>query len=348
MFITGCSVPVMKNEIEEPVEPVIRSMPEIECVSEEMHENEWYSEMCSQLMDFGASCIVNTRISDRDVNKALTQLHNDYPEIFWISNTYYATTVTDGSKIVLEYADGIEKDDIPEMYDEFIASANKLIESIPEGSDYDKILYVHDYIINNTVYNYETADSGEYDSKHTAYGCLVDGSAVCDGYARAFQYIMNRIGIESGICTGSVHAWNYVKLDGEYYWIDTTWDDTGKNYNGTQAKYTYFLFNDEMLLRTRNFDMIQSYVPECKSVENNYFVKNGCYFTEYDKDAVISCIENNLNTERCEIMFADFESYKTALYSLFGDLDIRKVKGVKTSDIIYYHDDEMFTISIDN
>ena len=231
LFITGCSVPVMKNEIEEPVKPVVRSMPEIECVSEEMKESEWYSEMCSQLMDFGASCIVNERIGDRDVNKALTQLNNDYPEIFWIGNTYYATTVTDGSKIVLDYANGIEEDEIPKMYDEFIASAGKLIESIPEGSDYDKILYVHDYIINNTIYNYETADTERYDSRHTAYGCLVDGSAVCDGYAKAFQYIMNQIGIESGICTGSNHAWNYVNLDGEYYWIDTTWDDTDNKYS---------------------------------------------------------------------------------------------------------------------
>ena len=299
-------------------------------------------------MDFGASCIVNERIGDRDVNKALTQLNNDYPEIFWIGNTYYATTVTDGSKIVLDYANGIEEDEIPKMYDEFIASAGKLIESIPEGSDYNKILYVHDYIINNTVYNYETSDTERYDSRHTAYGCLVDGSAVCDGYAKAFQYIMNQIGIESGICTGSNHAWNYVNLDGEYYWIDTTWDDTDNKYSNKKFMYTYFLFNDEMLLRTRNFDIIQSYVPECKSIENNYFVKNGRYFTEYDEESVISCIENNSDKESCEIMFADFESYRTALYSLFGDLDIRKVRGVKTSDIMYYHDDDMFTISIDN
>lgn len=343
-FITGCGTAVIKNEIEEPEKPAARVKTETECISEEMHANEWYSELCGQLMDFETSCVVDKKVSDRDVNKALVQLYSDFPEIFWIGNAYYATTVTDGSEIVLDYAEGIRKDDIPEMYDKFTASADKLIESIPQGSDYDKILYVHDYIIDNTVYNYGTEEADKYNSSHTAYGCLVDGNAVCEGYAKAFQYIMNRIGIESGICTGSNHAWNYVKLDGEYYWIDTTWDDTDE----TRFRHTYFLFNDEMLLRTRNFDIVQSFVPECTSVRNNYFEKNGRYFTEYDEQAVISCIENNSENGSCEIMFADFESYKTALYSLFGDLAIGKADGVKTSDIIYYRYDDMFTVRIEN
>ncbi len=344
LVISGCGSSFFKYEkyeIDEPVEPVIRSIPEIECVVDEMTGNEWYSEMCSQVMEFKTSCTVNSRIGDRDVYKALIQLHNDYPEVFWIGNTYYATTVTDGSKIVLGIPDWFEADDIPEMNDEFAESADKLIKSIPEGSDYDKILYVHDYIVRNTEYDRKASDDNSTKLAGTAYGCLVEGKAVCSGYARAFQYIMNQIGIESGICTGSNHAWNYVKLDGEYYWLDTTWDDVNENY----VSHTYFLFDDDMLIRTRSFDMTQSYVPECKS-DNNYFVRNGGYFTEYDKDSVISYIEDNSENEMCEIMFADFESYKSALHGLFGNSDIRSAKGMRTSEINYYHDDNMFTVRI--
>ena len=63
--------------------------------------------------------------------------------------------------------------------------------------------------------------------------------------------------IESGICTGSNHAWNYVKVDGKYYWLDVTWDDLDSHATGYQAEHTYFLVNSDMLLRSRNIDCTQ-------------------------------------------------------------------------------------------
>lgn len=342
LTLTGCYTPFESYEIEEPAEPTSYKKPDVICTAEEMHNNEWYADMCSQLMEFKSSCVVSERIKTRDVGKALLQLNNDYPEIFWTGRTYYATTVTDGSEINLGSPDWFEWEDVPDMYEELISVADSVIENIPDGSDYDKVLYVHDYLIENTIYDTESAESGDTWIAGTAYSCLVKGSAVCQGYAEAFQYIMNRIGIESGICTGSNHAWNYVNIDGEYYWIDVTWDDN----DTTLPEHTYFLCDDNMLLRTRTFDGIQGNLPECKSTDSNYFVMNGCYFTEYDEEAVIDYIESKVEDGWCEIMFADFESYKSALYSLFGDAKIRKAKGTRKSPLTYYRHDDMYAVDI--
>ena len=90
-------------------------------------------------------------------------------------------------------------------------------------SSYEKVRAVHDFLCKRIAY---TPD--EFYS-HTAYGALLNGSAVCDGYALSFQRFMDVLGIPCYIATGvrnnEPHAWNLVQLDGQWYHIDVTWDD---------------------------------------------------------------------------------------------------------------------------
>ena len=98
------------------------------------------------------------------------------------------------------------------------------------GSDYDKIKYVHDWIVDNV--EYETTISKK--NIHNIYGALIENEVVCGGYAKAFKYLLDELNIPciivQGVATNSDgvtenHAWNYVKLNGKWYGIDTTWDD---------------------------------------------------------------------------------------------------------------------------
>ena len=98
-------------------------------------------------------------------------------------------------------------------------------------TDYEKVVAIHDYICSNT--KYDPAKGGE-DIKRTAYGALVEGRAVCQGYCVAFYRMLLEAGIDNRIIfgegvgvdgkTGS-HTWNIVDLYGEYYYVDITWDD---------------------------------------------------------------------------------------------------------------------------
>lgn len=98
------------------------------------------------------------------------------------------------------------------------------------GSDYDKIKYVHDWIVDNV--EYETTISKK--NIHNIYGALIENEVVCGGYAKAFKYLLDELNIPciivQGVATNSDgvtenHAWNYVKLNGKWYGVDTTWDD---------------------------------------------------------------------------------------------------------------------------
>ena len=101
-------------------------------------------------------------------------------------------------------------------------------------NDYQIVVYLNDYLVDNVDYdlNYDN----EYLAKdfiHTAYGALVNGDAVCDGYAYALKYLLDGLGIDNLVGAGFVesngqeegHMWSYVKLYGNWYGVDVTWND---------------------------------------------------------------------------------------------------------------------------
>lgn len=347
MLLCGCSSPISKEEIEPPEMPEANEVPDnITITGAEMQESLWYQEMCAEILNYEYHCKVSERVTNQDVKKALAQLPNDYPEVFWLGDRYLAETCTDGSNVDLGLLKDLKEEDIPAMAAELEEKGNEIIAGVPEGSTYDKVLYIHDYITENCKYDYKGADSPNNGLWGTSYGCLVQGSAVCQGYAEAFIYLMNKLGIESGICTGSNHAWNYVNIDGKYYWLDATWDDMDSYADDYQAEHTYFLVNSDMILRSRNIDWTQGYFPDCTSIDENYFVKNNAYFDSYDRDKVIGYIEGQADKPHCEMMFSDYETYKKALYDLINDGKIYKASNIDKKKMKYYRSDKMFVLDI--
>ena len=98
----------------------------------------------------------------------------------------------------------------------------------PLWSDAEKVVYLHDYIVTHCVYDVTMAKRGTEHELYTAYDCLVNGVSVCEGYAKAFRVLCNAAGLECYCVTSNsnVHAWNIVKVDGEFYYVDCTSDDS--------------------------------------------------------------------------------------------------------------------------
>lgn len=343
-FISGLANEIVPEiEIEQPTEPKTNKMPSITEVAEELYETEWYSLFCESTVEGNTKTIVPGKIKGREVEKAFPQLYNDCPKVFWLNNVYYTGTATDGTEIGTNIIESLDEEEIPEMRKKQEKALDKALDAIPSGlSDYEKVIFVHDYLIENTKYDYKGAESDTTGLYHHAYGCLVNQKAVCSGYARAFQMIMQELDIESGICTGSNHAWNYVKIDGDYYWIDLTWDD----YDFGGPVHTYCMITTDQLMNTRTFDRQQGFVPDCTATEYNYIVQNGGFFEIYDKDAVLDYINENSDEEHCEIMFGSFEAYSEALNSLIAKSALYKADGVKDKDVSYYRTDELFVLDI--
>lgn len=145
-------------------------------------------------------------------------------------------------------------------------------------NDYDKVVAAHDYIVENCVYNKDAIDSDTLsDDDFEPYGVFIKGVAVCEGYAEAFKLLMDIAGIECNIVIGTVgeeetlHAWNMVKLDGDWYHVDVTFDDP---YPETaEIVYLYLNVTDDILSKDHSWD--KSETPEANSDEYEYIKRSG-------------------------------------------------------------------------
>lgn len=150
-----------------------------------------------------------------------------------------------------------------DAYDEAVAEYVSLANGAT--SEYEKALILHDALVENVFYQ-ETSNS------HGSYGALVEGVAVCEGYAEAYQVLLEKVGIMSYVVRGwgggERHAWNLVRLDGKFYYTDLTWDDAGSE---TEKPIFYAYFNmPEKYFFDHTADDIYEILPECVDVDMMY------------------------------------------------------------------------------
>lgn len=178
-----------------------------------------------------------------------TKMYINIEKITKITGVKYNVYINNGTKPNY-LVDGFNSKQDVENYELQIEQVkNSLISTLEGKNDYEKIKTVHDYLIENIEYDTTISQSNIYD----VYGALVLKKCVCEGYAKAFQYIMNEIGLENAIVIGMAtnsknqtenHAWNYVKLNEQWYAVDATWDDPVVIGGGPllkSQKYKYFL-----------------------------------------------------------------------------------------------------------
>lgn len=229
-------------------------------------------------------------------------------------NYYVVRKVLYGEEIPEENAKAGE---IYEAYTEFYD------ECISEPmSDFDKEIAVHDYIVKNCVYGFPETESDAYD----AYGVLVSGKAVCDGYAEAFFLLMTCLGVDCDIVVGiadeELHAWNQVELDGEWYNVDLTWNDSIPDM-GNLVKHTYVNVDDSVLALSHTWET--EFYHTCESTVYNYYVKTFAAFDDYDsfKTGIIKQISRG---NVLEGIIYDYNSSDIDLSFLYNTSTISRVK----------------------
>lgn len=312
----------------------------------------------SQIVCFENKCVVygiNEENKDEQI-EYLQLLKLEHPELFWIGNGVSLLIYHDGkTEVTYSLSEDCSQSEISAMNDIFMKKIDSIIETADKSwDDYQKVKYIHDYLVRNTVYDHEAAQANEAGSSASAYGCLVNGKAVCSGYAAAFKVLADRLGIESGIIYGTAeggsHAWNYVNIDNNYYWLDVTWDDSKNDVDETSdVKYYYFLLNDEIFMKNRTIDAVVKEYPECSSKEQNYFVKNNSYFEKYSFEDIDSYISAHSEEKTVCFMFASNEEYLRCIDDLFTNKNIRSLSIYQNSGyrISYSMKDDVNVIEID-
>lgn len=213
--------------------------------------NSGWSEFSFFCPDEYINCIDDVIDISNDSVK-LNQLNN-FVEPF---NSYqYIETSTSTS--------GTVKIKITKLYDDATQEVlnnkvNEIIQNNLNGNmtDREKIRTIHDYIINNTKYDTVYAQNGS--SEHvanTAYGALMQGYAVCGGYADAMALFLDKLGIKNYKIASDTHVWNYVNIEDAWYHLDLTWDDPViKNSNKNRLDHTYFLISTKDLEALNNVE----------------------------------------------------------------------------------------------
>lgn len=351
VMLTGCSLKIGDREIFS-----FGENGSVNTVGTPASFDEVYSGVLDGL-ESGDTIIEFKRNLDSDVvYEAMNAVERDHPDLFWVDG-YTITNSATGRKGTLEIdlLRGVDEDEIPEMHEELEKKAERIIAGIPGGSsDYEKILYIHDHIVKNTVYSNDKVDSSVNGLWGTAYGCIVQGDAICQGYAEAFTYFMKLLDIECGMVSGTAggigHIWNYVNLDGEYYWIDVTWDDPDEQgSSGDGVLHSYFLVDDEHLLRSREiWDGEDPFVPECSSMKKNYFVRNDALIYSYSLEAVRDALLASPVPGETEMMFGSERAYNDALEDLLDNERLWELTEYLeiSSTVVYTTDDDMFIIKL--
>ncbi len=236
----------------------------------------------------------------KDISVAFHALMNDYPEYYWMPSSYYVSTVHEKGSIAFRRNHNDDKfvftkKKVEQQEQEFIEVINEITgKALKETSIYNKAKTLHDELCKRANYATDSNDKEIY----SAYGALLNGQAVCEGYARAFQLLCNYAGIEntlvSGTSKGVGHLWNMVKTEDGWYHIDCTWNDLAKDFT-----YTYFCLTDSQIITDHDIDKdfknadataislghsFNFTKPNSATIKNDYFTKNNLIFIHSDTE----------------------------------------------------------------
>lgn len=315
-------------------------------------QTDLYNRLVLLLEDFTTSFEFEN-VTPEDFKKAYYAVLYDHPEFFWISRNYsYTTRESDGiSELSVEpVLFSSDTDELRQAYRTVDGVAQNIAdEAAAQGNIYNVVKYVHDRLIDTTEYDHDAVElisSGKDEgllAAATPYGCLVSRRAVCSGYSSAFQLIMHKLGIACGIVNGrratesGAHQWNYVCLDGEYYYIDLTWDDPIRDDGQAVRTYEYFLISEDDLARTHSSDG-ELPVPECSGRRYNYYIYNGLYFDYYDFGSVSAAADMFRADDSFSVKFSSPEVLETAVNDL--------IEGQRIFDIDYINNGIQYSVSV--
>ncbi len=231
-------------------------------------------------------------ITQAEFETVMDAYRRDHGEHFWLDSVY---TLTSSSKSVTHFSPDYlySGEELEYKKAEFENAVTEILAGVTaEMSEFEKELYLHDELAKKAVYVLGA------DNAHNAYGAIVEGKTVCEGYAEGLQYLLQRAGIQSFLAIGASlnptsgesepHAWNYVRLGERYYHVDLTWND--------QSSYLYHAYFNQPdatikvdhVLSEAVFDL-----PVCESDDMEYFKVSGGVLTTYTVESIAQLLRDN-------------------------------------------------------
>ncbi len=320
-----------------------------------------YCEIYQGILDHKDEIVVHSATGEK-ANEVLGTVILDSPEIFWTEGSATSTAYQDTYTIVKpEYNCTPEEKEKKKQQIE--AATDAILAQAPQNvSEYEKIKYIYETLINGVEYKKGAPDN------QNIYSALVGKASVCAGYAKANKYLLERLGIECIYVIGTAgrdgdiddHAWNIVKCDDKFYYTDATWGDPlfTVEEGETQVKqtllYDYLCCDTSVLSATHK--MQEGYVyPECNSGDLNYYRLNKMFYETVNRKDLLNAMYATINNrgESTVFKFANEGLYtqaatliKNELLDIAGQYLGRKY-GLEQFTCYYHEDAERCKFTID-
>jgi len=322
-------------------------------------QKQLYNTVCEAIENHRTDRVLLGEYASREERRAVAdtfplfyrELVFEHPEYFWVDLCSYTLAETDvnGERFTLSL-------ELNYVCDENTADAqraiferktNEILSAAREKDTlFEQVLFVYDAIMESARYDHALSDSNDSaDIGRSAYGCLIEGETVCSGYTLAFTYLMQELGVECRAEFNSYapvsaivgHVWNYCLLDGEYYYFDLTWDDTGFDAESYKPylpySHTYFGLTTDELSRT-HFSATDTPAPLCGGTAYNYFIYQEMNVQEYDYDKICDILRSQSESSYAAIRFDSYSDLLHAESDLITNGGIFSVLEGKT-DITY-------------
>ena len=328
-------IPDETEVIDERVEIEVATEAQEEIVDQDAPEAFFYNQLEVEMREIyrlirdGVAMASDEIIIDTDDIDLIHDIYRlvlfDHPEFFWVTGAAKTTITTwsDGRTYATfrpDYAHvGAEKiamqAEIEAVVDHFLATLD------PTLSDYELVRVVYEYLIRNTVYDLDAPDH------QNIYSVFVNRASVCAGISRAAQLLLNRLGIFATYVVGDAyvpgsslapiaHAWNLVRINGEYYYLDVTWgmptfgEDSGLA-GRIDVIYDYLLLTGEMIYRTHT--LAEGIImPEVNSLTHTFFYLNNMFYDSNNRDLLLEAMNTSISNgeDRTAFQFATSQLFE--------------------------------------
>lgn len=294
-----------------------------------------------------------------EIDKAFRAVMLDHPEIFYVDGYTIGKYMTNGEldKISFCGSYSMTKEEIEEKRRRVDEYVERILINAPGSDDYEKIKYVYEYMVNNNTYDLSA------ENNQNVLSVVEGGRTVCQGYAKMMQLVLGRLDIFCTLVNGSAassdseeynaHVWNIVKCNGEYYNLDATWGDSvfklidsnGGASPRIDVNYEFFLVPDSFLNETHRPDPVVE-MPACTCLNDNYYVREGLYFTEIDEEQLRNAFEKEYSAGASILFIKAMDStvYDELMNYLFTDHNVFQFTG--TDNVRYVNVDSRNLIMI--
>jgi len=306
----------------------------------------------------GSIDISSYGISTSDISAVYFGVLNDHPDLYYVNSkfsySYYSSSCV--INIFPSYLSGYNN----KLFQTELNDALSFAE--PDMTDLEKAIVMHEYLGSTCEYDQRLYSGNMPVTSYTPYGVLVNKRAVCQGYALTYKLLMDKLGVECYmvISESMNHAWNIVKIDGEYYHVDVTWDAGTLIYLDAMVDHYYMLLSDECIESegghyrweiTKGSDVITSKIKADSDIYDDAFWKDSMSpLIVMDNDFYYI---NNMGYRDVSLIKRDIvtgiETEITTISRLSNSYDMSETPLYKAGNKLFFNNyEKIFSLNVEN